>query len=120
MKDRIKECRLKCGYTQKYVALSVGVSFPSVSQWESGTNTPTIENFVQLADLFGTTVDYLVGRDDTPPNPPQQQYDRSEIRLIENFRSLSSQGKEYIRQQMAMAMQVYTGEQLPVPDVANQ
>lgn len=66
--NRIKECRMKKGMSQKYVALSLGVAPPSVCTWESGKTQPSRENVAALADLFGVTVDYLLGRD----VPPEQ------------------------------------------------
>lgn len=118
MKDRLRECRLKCGMTQKFVALSLGVSYPSVSQWETGVNTPTIENLIQLADLYGATVDYLVGRDVEAPSARLQQYDRAEMRLVESYRALTKQGQEYVRQQLAIARQLYAGESDHAADLA--
>lgn len=67
--NRIKECRLKKGMSQKFVALSLGVSPPSVWGWENDKNAPTQENLSALADLFGVSVDYLLGREDASPRP---------------------------------------------------
>ncbi len=33
-------------------------------RYEDGTSEPTQENLVKLADIFGVSVDYLLGRDD--------------------------------------------------------
>ncbi len=75
--NRLKECREAAGLTQKYVALSLGVKGPSVSNWESGKTKPTMENFSALAKLYGVSVDYLLGGDQQQetafPNPKQQQ-----------------------------------------------
>lgn len=62
--NRIKECRVKKGMTQKFVALSLGVKPPSVWGWENDKSDPTQENLSALADLFGVSVDYLLGRED--------------------------------------------------------
>lgn len=61
--ERLKTCRETMGLSQKYVAVSVGVSPPTVSMWESGQKDPTRENLVKLADLFNVTTDYLLERD---------------------------------------------------------
>jgi transcriptional regulator with XRE-family HTH domain len=124
MKERLKECRVKAGYTQKYIALTVGVAMPTVSQWESGIKSPSVENLIRLADLYGVTVDHLLGRD-TPGSRPAAaisapRVDPAEARLLAVYRSLNSQGKEYIRQQFAIAGQLYAGEPVSVPGVANQ
>lgn len=62
--ERLRELRLKRGMTQKYVALTLGVKGPSVSNWESGKTTPTTENVAALAKLYNVSVDYLLGRDE--------------------------------------------------------
>lgn len=71
---RLKECRIAAGMTQQYVALTLGVKAPSVSNWESGKTLPTADNLIALANLYGVTIDYLLGRDvdsaikkETPP-----------------------------------------------------
>lgn len=59
--NRIKECRINSKLSQKYVALSLGVASPSVSNWESGKTKPTPDNYKRLAQLFGVSTDYLMG-----------------------------------------------------------
>lgn len=72
--NRIKQARMAAGMSQKYVAMELGVAGPSVSNWESGKTKPTQENIKALASLFGVSVDYLLGRDDTP-SPPAPKID---------------------------------------------
>ena len=67
--NRYKECRLANDMSQKYVALSVGVSPPMVSQWESGVKKPSKETLLKLADLFNVSTDYLLGREITAGYP---------------------------------------------------
>ena len=66
--DRLRECRQKANLSQKYVALSLGIAEPSVSNWERGKTRPSNENIAKLADLYGVSVDYLLGRTDDPNN----------------------------------------------------
>lgn len=65
--NRFRECREASGLTQKYVALTLGVKGPSVSNWESGKTTPTTDNVAALAKLYNVSVDYLLGRDEEQP-----------------------------------------------------
>lgn len=65
--NRFRECREASGLTQKYVALTLGVKGPSVSNWESGKTTPTTDNVAALAKLYNVSVDYLLGRDEGQP-----------------------------------------------------
>lgn len=72
--NRIKECRMNARLSQKYVAVTLGVAAPSVSNWESGKTQPTPENFRRLSELFGVSLDYLLGKTDvieeTKKQPP--------------------------------------------------
>lgn len=47
-------------YTQAYVARLVGVSAPTVTQWEAGDQKPRGENLIRLATALDTTPDYLL------------------------------------------------------------
>lgn len=54
----VKELRRKSGMQQKELALSVGVSSPTVSDWENGKKDPSWKNLKKLSEIFG--VDELV------------------------------------------------------------
>lgn len=64
MPNRFRECREKTEYTQKQVAVYLGVKPPQVSKWESGTGNPSRENCIKLAKLYGVSTDYLLGLSD--------------------------------------------------------
>ena len=59
---KFKECREKAGLTQKAAAISLKVSVQSISNWETGTRSPGLDQVVKLAELYGVTTDYLLGR----------------------------------------------------------
>ena len=68
---RYEECRRAKGYSQKYVALVLGVKPPQISKWEKGTQNPSRENCVKMSELFSVSVDYLLGLSDDPsPTAP--------------------------------------------------
>lgn len=60
----IKDIRLRRNLTQAEVANALGVSSVVYSRYETGTREPPIEALIQMADIFGVTVDYLLGRKD--------------------------------------------------------
>ncbi len=47
----IREARKKCGLTQAEMAEQLGVSQATISFWENGTETPTLDNQVKLVNL---------------------------------------------------------------------
>lgn len=58
----IKEIRARKGLTQAEVASALGVSSVVYSRYETGSRQPSIDTLIQMADIFGVTVDYLLGR----------------------------------------------------------
>lgn len=59
--------RERSGKAQGDVAEVLGVSRPTMSAWERGLAEPLALDLLQLADLYGVTLDQLVGRADLPP-----------------------------------------------------
>ena len=64
LRKRILELRVAHGYTQVTLAKKLGVSKQAVSNWENDNIQPSIEMLIRLADTFGVTTDYLLGRED--------------------------------------------------------
>ena len=58
----IKKFRKRAGYSQREVADELHVTPSAVSSWEAGRYSPDQQNLSALADLFGVTVDALIGR----------------------------------------------------------
>ncbi len=94
--ERIKELRKKHGLTQNDVALKVNVERSSVAKYE-GTQgiMPSTEVLIRLADLFGVTLDYLLGRTS----------DES-IQFSDNIIMMSFDGKRILRRIPAEKMPV--------------
>ena len=61
---RLRDLRKEKKETQVQVALAIGVAEQYYQKLEYGVNLPGIENAWKLADHFGVTIDYLVGRTD--------------------------------------------------------
>ncbi len=60
---RIRELRRERNITQEKLAELLGVSFQSVSRWESGVCYPDMELLPVMGSIFDVTVDYLLGVD---------------------------------------------------------
>lgn len=60
--NRLRELRMKYGYSQKTVSQKIGVSPSIVSGYESGERTPSTEVLLSLAYLYGCSTDYLLGK----------------------------------------------------------
>lgn len=60
--ESIRKCRTSRGITQKEIAERLGIPRPFVTQIENGERKIPVERLIQLADIFGCTLDELVGR----------------------------------------------------------
>lgn len=69
--NRIKALRLEKGLSQRDLAAALFVNQTAVSQWERGATSPSTDTAVMLASFFGVSIDYLLGRSDTPYDIPR-------------------------------------------------
>lgn len=52
------------GLTQEELARKLNVSRPMLSKWENGTSVPDLEAVVKLSELFGVSIDRLLGKEE--------------------------------------------------------
>jgi transcriptional regulator with XRE-family HTH domain len=57
--EKIKELRRKNDVTQEKLADYLGISYQSVSKWETGAAQPDVSLIIPLANFFGATPDEL-------------------------------------------------------------
>ena len=62
--ERLLELRKEKGVSQAKLAKDLGVSYSVVCYWETNRSEPTAPNLVKIADYFGVSVDFLLGRVD--------------------------------------------------------
>ena len=80
--DVIKDLRVQKGLTTDEVALEVGVSGGAYRNYERGERTPDFVKLVKLADFYGVSVDYLLGREEAP-DPIEQLATLSSMEVTE-------------------------------------
>jgi len=61
--ENIRRLRQERGMCQEELGRRVGASKQSVSNWENGNIMPSIDLLLRLADFFGVSTDYLLGRE---------------------------------------------------------
>jgi transcriptional regulator with XRE-family HTH domain len=81
---RLKELRKQKGWTQKELANQIDIRFAQLNKYECGMHIPPIEKLIQLSDILGVTLDYLImgNRDQIQP--------LHNVRLIERLQELES------------------------------
>ena len=73
---KLKELRTDKGITQKELSAILHVPPNTYNQWENGKREPDYEMVSKIADYFGVTVDYLLGREVSHHNnekPPRKK-----------------------------------------------
>ena len=71
--ENIRNLRLDSGYTQKQVAEYLNISQNTYSQYEIGVLNYPVDALEKLADFYGVSVDYLLGRTDVATPYPKSR-----------------------------------------------
>ena len=95
MLNNLKILRESKGYTQQQLSEMIGVSQQTLQKYETQKHEPDIESLKKLADIFGVTVDYLVGHT-SKGEDPNYAISESEFLIIENFRKLDKDTRDGI------------------------
>ena len=66
MISRLKELRFYKEKTQLQVQMETGIEQALLSKYENGVRVPPTETLVILADYYGVSMDYIMGRTDCP------------------------------------------------------
>lgn len=110
--ERIKELRKEKGITQVELAEAIGLSKGTVAMWEVGKREANFETLDKLADYFGKSVDYILGRsDDGSKNACEEdmvnrmidiQSTETVIRNIKEYLKLDNYGMKAVQAVISM------------------
>lgn len=71
MYPRLRDLREDCDMSQKELAKLLNMSQTGYSKYETGENDVPTRILLRLAELYGTSVDYLLGKtEERQPYPP--------------------------------------------------
>lgn len=93
MENRIKELRTESGYTQIRLGIELEVSQETISGYESGNYRPGLDKLIIMAELFDTSVDYLIGRTNQKRPIDQSTMTPDEAEHLRLYRKLNAAGK---------------------------
>lgn len=93
---RIKSLRTKNNFSQRALAERIGSSQKAVDYWEKEKSEPTAKFICALADCFGCSADYLLGREDDFGNVNvNSDLTERENLLLSVYRRLNENGKDH-------------------------
>lgn len=64
LKDNLRTARLMCALSQTEVANKLQITRQAYNNYETGIRIPDADTISKLADCFGVSTDYLLGRDE--------------------------------------------------------
>lgn len=108
---RFKEIRTRKGLTQAQVAEQLSISRASYTNIENGKRDPDTQTIQALSDLFGVSVDELLGRTTAYEEGTMAGLTLDEKRLVTEYRKLSIEGKSRVFDYVLMARNTYPAEQ---------
>lgn len=89
LKDTLKYIREKNGLTKRELCEKTGISERAYLTYEFGEREPKISVIAKLADFYGVTTDYLLGREPAPdPFADRNLNKESEEDVINKYMSL--------------------------------
>lgn len=66
LKDMLRQLRKENRYTQAQLAELLGMTQAGYNRYEAGAREPDLDSILRIADFYGISTDYLLGRVDTP------------------------------------------------------
>ena len=75
MSYRILQLRKQYHLSQQSLAQKISTSQKSIDNWEKGVTEPSAGVLIRLADFFGCSVDYLLGRESDVCSAPSAPTD---------------------------------------------
>ena len=106
-KERFEQLLQSRQLTPDRVAKDLGMSQGLMNEYKNGIKLPSIQNLIKIADYLGCSVDYLLGRVDSPePNGPAPE-DPFVAEFVRVFAALSPAGQS---KAIAYLLQLQRGE----------
>lgn len=96
--DRLKELCATKGISTYKACTDVGLNRAAVAKWKGGS-TPNGDTALKLAEYFGVSVDYLLGKENAPTPKGERKIDLQDVDVgfYGDFVELSEDDKETVR-----------------------
>lgn len=96
--SRLRDLLNKINISMQALSVEIGVSRQAISQYCDGSTVPNADKLLKIADYFGVSLDYLVGRTDTPTTDMALRavcdytgLSEYSVRVLKQFKELSAQ-----------------------------
>ena len=114
--QRLQRFRKRANLTQEEVATKLNITPQAVSKWENDVSAPDISLLGEIADMFGITVDELLGRQPQTiylPEGPRKPIDS----LMLKIKVLSTDGDKVNVNLPLALVKVFTQSGMEIPQI---
>lgn len=96
--QRIRDLRKQKKMSQSELAKIIGVTQTTITAWETGKAEPSSSAVANLADYFGVTTDYLLGRPEKKKEKDSNSVDLADKKALLTYQGipLSDEDREII------------------------
>ena len=117
-KEMLRSLREQKGLTGKQVAEGIGIAYPVYQTYESGARNAGLPVVEKLADFYGVTTDYLLGREPAPDPFGELRIDpNDEKAVLDRYMSFPPQTRAVLLdalRQLAGELESEGDAQLPI------
>ena len=114
--QRLQQFRKRANLTQEEVATKLNITPQAVSKWENDVSAPDISLLGEIADMFGVTVDELLGRQPQTmylPEGPRKPIDS----LMLKIKVLSTDGDKVNVNLPLALVKVFVNSGMEIPQI---
>ena len=94
---RLKELREQRRFTQEGLAMKLSASQSTISAYEIGERSPDLEMLIAIANVFGVSIDYLVGRSEAKHPFKQSDLSPDELEFLYKYKQANMINREKIK-----------------------
>lgn len=87
MTNRVLELIRNSGKSENALEKAIGLAQGSIKNWRNEKSKPSLEAVSKIADYFGVSVDYLLGKTDNP-TPPEKSDGKPKLYVPPEYASV--------------------------------
>lgn len=116
---QMKEARLRNKMTIEEARAKLGVSQPTLNAWEAGRKAPSIDSLENMANLYGVTTDFLLGRPEAVSQDPAQSINSQLLLVMDGMPVWSERYGWMLVNAVEHQLRLPSGETVPFADAGD-
>ena len=93
---KLKQLRIGSGKSMADVAKALDIPYSTYVNYEKGTREPNSEMLILLADYYGVSIDYIIGRTESKEVKPKNEIERKAANIALMYLQTDEHGREII------------------------